>query len=165
MTAEHVAGSETGAIHGEITGHDETWTFDLTPWSNAYSVPAHLSDLAGQYTEEVAPFAHGPWAPPGEMVWTIHEDGRASFWALPYLCTGNGIFTPLGNGESNVYAVAMSISSCDYPYTGYNREYRGLATLSPSDYWGYDTNLRVWLASFSPDWSAVTMWGRRIPGS
>jgi len=159
MSAEHVTGSETGAIHGDITSHDETWTFDLTPWNSAYNVPARLSDLAGQYTEEVAPFAHGG------MVLTIDEDGRASFEAWPYFCFGNGTFTPLGNGDSNVYAVAMSISYCDYPYSQYNREYRGLATLSPSDYWGYDTNLRVWLASFSPDWSAVTMWGRRIPGS
>ena len=158
MSAERVVGSETDAIHGEITGHDETWTFDLTPWSNAYNVPARLSDLAGQYTEEVAPFArHG-------LVMTVDKNGRA-FFQTPLSCTGNGTFTPLGNGESNVYAVAMSISSCDYPYSLYNGEYRGLATLSPSDYWGYDTNLRVWLASFSPDWSAVTMWGGRIPGS
>ena len=78
MSVERTAGSDTGAVHGEITGHDETWTFDLTPWSNVYNVPARLRDLAGQYTEEVAPFARLG------MVLTIDEDGRAFFqaWAL-----------------------------------------------------------------------------------
>ena len=158
MSVERTAGSDTGAVHGEITGHDETWTFDLTPWSNVYNVPARLRDLAGQYTEEVAPFARLG------MVLTIDEDGRAFFQAGPF-CIGNGTFAPLGDGQSNVYAVEMSISYCDYPYSQYKGDYRGLATLSPSDRWGNDTNLRIWLASFSPDWSAVTMWGRRIPGS
>ena len=78
MSVERTAGSDTGAVHGEITGHDETWTFDLTPWSNFYNMPARLRDLAGQYTEEVAPFARLG------MVLTIDEDGRAFFqaWAL-----------------------------------------------------------------------------------
>ena len=89
MTVERTAGGDTGAIHGEITDDGETWTFDLTPWSNFYDVPARLSDLAGQYAEEVAPFARGG------MVLTIDEDGRAFFQALPYLCTGNGTFAPL----------------------------------------------------------------------
>lgn len=158
MSVERAAGQESGAIQGEITGHGETWTFNLTPWSNMYNMPARLSDLAGQYDEEVAPFARAG------MVLTIDEDGRA-FFQTPYLCTGNGTFAPLGDGQVNVFTVEMSISNCDYPYSRYDGEYRGLATLSPSDYWGYDTNLRVWLASFSPDWSAVTLWGRRISGS
>ena len=158
MSVERTAGSDIGAVHGEITGHGETWTFDLTPWSNFYNVPARLRDLAGQYTEEVAPFARRG------MVLTIDEDGRAFFQASSF-CIGNGTFAPLGDAESNVYAVEMSISYCDYPYSRYKGDYRGLATLSPSDYWGDDTNVRVWLTSFSPDWSAVTMWGRRIPGS
>ena len=121
-------------------------------------MPARLRDLPGQYTEEVAPFARLG------MVLTIDEDGRAFFQAGPF-CIGNGTFAPLGDGQSNVYAVEMSISYCDYPYSQYKGASRGLATLSPSDRWRYDTNLRIWLASFSSDWSAVTMWGRRIPGS
>jgi hypothetical protein len=159
MSVEQTAGSATSAVHGEITGHGETWTFDLVSWNNFYNLPARLSDLAGQYQEMVAPFAQGG------MVLTIDKDGRAFFQGSRYLCTGNGTLAPLEDGESNVYAVEMSISNCDYPYIQYNGKYRGLATLSPSDYWGYDTNVRVWLASFSPDWSAVTIWGRRIPGS
>jgi len=149
--------SESGAIHGEITDHDETWTFDLTPWSNYYDMPARLDALGGQYMDEVTPFAH-----PG-TVFTIDADGRAFFQSPAYFCTGNGTFTPLGDGETNIFAVEMSIANCDYPYSQYNRDYHGLATLSPSDYWAYDTNVRVWLASSSPDWTAVTMWGRRIP--
>jgi hypothetical protein len=159
MSMYNTSGGDTGAIHGEITGHGETWTFDLAPWSNYYNMPAHLSSLAGQYTELVAPFAQGG------TVLTIDEDGRAFFQGSLYLCTGNGTFAPLGDGESNVYTVEMSISNCEYPYIQYDGEYRGLATLSPSDYWAHDTNVRIWLASFSPDWSAVTMWGRKIPGS
>ena len=159
ISVEPTAGSDASAVHGQITRHGETWSFDLTPWNNFYDLPARLSDLAGQYTEEVAPFAR-----PG-MVLTIDAGGRAFFQAPAYLCTGNGTFAPLGNGESNVYTVEMSISNRDYPYSQANGDYRGLATLSPSDYWGDDANLRVWLASFSPDWSAVTMWGSRIPGS
>lgn len=158
MSVERTAGSETGEIHGEITGHDETWTFNLAPWSNYYEQRARLSALAGQYNEEIAPFARNG------MVLTIDEDGRA-FFQSGYLCTGNGTFAPLGDGESNVFTVEMSISNCDYPYVQFNGEYRGLATLSPSDYWAYDTNVRIWLASFSPDWSAVTMWGSLIPDS
>ena len=91
--------------------------------------------------------------------------GRAFFQSPTYLCSGSGTFAPLGDGESNVFTVEMSISECDYPYPGVGGDYRGLATLTPSDYWGYDTNVRIWLVSFSPDWSAVTMLGSRIPGS
>ena len=158
ISVESTADSESGAVRGEITGHGETWTFDLAPWSTFYGVPARLSDLAGQYTEEVAPLAGR------NMVLTIDEVGRAFFQAWS-LCVGNGTFAPLGDGEFNVYEVEMSISNCDYPYTQYNGDYHGLATLSPSQYSGNDANVRIWLASFSPDWSAVTMWGRRIPGS
>jgi hypothetical protein len=156
LSAEPTAGSENGSIHGEITGHDETWTFSLTPWSNYYNQPADLGALAGQYNEEVAPFARNG------MVLTIDEDGRAFFQA-GYLCTGNGTIAPLGDGEVNVFTVEMSISNCDYPYIQYNGDYEGLATISPSDYWAYDANVRIWLASFSPDASAVTLWGRSIP--
>ena len=77
VRAERIAGSDTGSIHGAITGHDETWTFDLTPWSNYYDLPADLSDLAGQYNEEVAPFARNG------MVLTIDNDGRAFFQSGP----------------------------------------------------------------------------------
>ena len=87
MTVERTAGGDTGAIHGEITDDGETWTFDLTPWSNFYDVPARLSDLAGQYAEEVAPFARGG------MVLTIDEDGRAF----------SGIAVPL-HGQRNICA-------------------------------------------------------------
>jgi hypothetical protein len=119
-----------------------------------------LSDLAGQYTEEVVPFAGGG------MVLTIDEDGHGFFQASPFLCTGNARFVPHGDGNFNVFAVQMTIASCDYPYFQYNGEYSGLATLSPGDYWGENyTNLRIWLASFSPDWSAMTLWASRIPGS
>ena len=145
--------NESGAIQGTIAGHGETWTFDLQPWSNYYNLPARLSDLEGRYTELVAPFARGG------MPVTIDANGRASFGA-PGLCSGSGTFTPQGTGRFNVFEVTMSIVGCDYPYSQYNGDYRGLATLSPSDYWAYDSNLRVWLRSFSPDWSAVTMWGR-----
>lgn len=158
MDLERTGGNANGAIQGSISGHGERWTLDLTLWSNMYNVPARLSDLAGQYNEEVAPFARSG------MVLTIDEDGRA-FFQTPFSCTGNGTFALHGDGRFNVFSVTMSISLCDYPYTRYNGEYRGLATLSPSDYWGYDSNVRIWLASFSPDWSAVTMGGRRIPGS
>ena len=157
MSVERAPGSEVGAIQGVITDDDETWTFDLTPWSTAYNVPARLDGLAGQYTEEVAPFG-------SNMVLTIDEEGRAFFQAWS-LCIGNGTFAPYGDGSFNVFDVQMSIANCDYPYSQYNGEYRGFATLSPSDYSGSDTNVRIWLVSYSPDWSAVTMWGRRIPGS
>jgi hypothetical protein len=155
-SVERTEGSEVGAIHGNITGHGETWTLDLTPWSGTYNVPARLSDLAGQYTEEAAPFiASG-------MVLTIDEDGRA-FFQTPLSCTGNGTFTPHGDGSLNVFEVEMSIAMCDYPYSQYNKEYHGFATLSGSDIWDYDyaRNLRIWLVSFSPSWTAVTMWARR----
>jgi hypothetical protein len=155
LTVERLEGSDTGDIKGQITGHGETWTLSLRPWNKFYDLDSRLSDLAGQYAEEVAPFARGG------MVLTIDRDGRAFFQTADF-CTGNGNFTPHGNGNANVFEVEMSISNCDYPYSQYDGEYRGMATLSPSDYWADDINVRVWLRSFSPDWSAVTLWGRRI---
>jgi hypothetical protein len=96
------------------------------------------------------------------MVLTIDDDGRA-FFQSGYLCTGNGTFAPLGDGNANVFTVEMSIAGCDYPYIHYDGEYKGLATISASDYWAYDANVRIWLAGFSPDFSALTLWGRLIP--
>jgi hypothetical protein len=159
ISLERNEGGQTGAIHGEITGHGESWRLDLTPWSSNYRIPARLSDLAGLYTEEVAPFGGAG------MVLNIDQNGHAFFQASLNYCTGNGTFAPHGDGRFNVFAVRMTISSCDFPYFQYDGEYRGLATLSPGDYWGYDTNLRIWLADPSPPWHAVTLWGRRIPGS
>jgi len=158
LAVERDEDGETDAIRGEISGHGEIWTFKLVPWGNYYELHARLSDLAGQYTEEVVPFARGG------MVLTIDLDGRA-FFQTPDFCTGNGVFVPQGNGNVNVFEVEMSISNCDYPYSQYDGEYHGLATMSPSHFWADDVNVRVWLRSFSPDWSAVTLWGRRIPGS
>jgi hypothetical protein len=56
----------------------------------------------------------------------------------------------------------MTIANCDYPYALYNSTFQGLATLSPSSAWDYDTNVRIWLASFSPGWKAVTLWGNQL---
>jgi hypothetical protein len=146
-------------IRGHIAADGETWTFEFESWSNYYSQPARLGELAGQYDELVAPFARGG------MVLTIDRNGSAFFQAPTYHCTGTGLFVPHGDRDVNVFTVEMTISNCDYPYSQYNGEYRGLATMSPSDYWAYDMNVRIWLASSSPDWSAVTMWGQRIPGN
>jgi hypothetical protein len=155
LSARRAGGS--GAIRGEIDGHGEIWTLDLNPWGSAYNEPARLSDLTGLYSELVAPFARD-----GGLVVRVDPDGRAFFQGFPYLCTGNGLFAPRGNGDRNVFDVEMTISSCDYPYSLLNGEYRGLATLSPSSILGTDSNLRVWLARFSPQSSAIAMWGGRL---
>ena len=159
LTVERVGTGQTGVIHGAITGHGETWITDLTSWSAMYNLPARLSDLRGQYAEEYSSFS-----PPG-FILTIDEDGRA-FFQSSWGCTGNGMFVPLGNGSADVFSVTMSVANCvGIPMFLLNAVYRGLATISPSDYWGYDTNLRIWLTTPSNGAMAVTLWGQRIPGS
>jgi hypothetical protein len=149
--------ADSGAIRGEIAGHGEIWTLDLTPWTSAYNQPARLGDLTGLYTELVAPFAGD-----GGLVVRVDPDGRTFFQGFPYLCSGNGTISPHGDGSRNVFDLEMTIDGCDYPYSLLNGEYRGLATLSPSSIRGTDSNLRVWLARFAPQSSAIVMWGARM---
>jgi hypothetical protein len=59
---------------------------------------------------------------------------------------GNGQSRPHLDGVVSVYDVSLSILGCQPPYDYLNGTYSGLASISPSDYWDYDTLLRMWLS-------------------
>jgi hypothetical protein len=136
--------SSTGDLTGqvEIPSNEANWSFDLRSWDHHHNMPASLERLAGQYAEELAPFATDP-----DMVVNIDRNGAMFFQSAASGCTGNGTVTPHGDSSSNVYDVVLVIEGCNDPHSKWNGTHDGLATTSPSDYWSYDTLLRIWFAN------------------
>ena len=132
----------------------ETWTLNLQAWSNYYALPARREDLSGQFQEDLAEFAQD-----GDTILSIDDAGQLFFQSAGSGCTGNGIASPHLDGNVNVYEVALTIASCDAPYTHLNGEFEGLATTTPGSYWDYDSFLRVWLSTSDPSAppEAITM--------
>jgi hypothetical protein len=137
----------------------ETWSLDMYSFSNYYvDLPATQGGLEGQYQEELADFALS-----GDTIIKIDAMGVLSFQSASSGCTGNGQVRPHLNGAVNVYDVSLTISACNAPYNYLNSTFEGLATISPSDEWDYDSNLRMWLSQPNPDVSgasppALTTW-------
>ena len=149
------SGEARGEIEVTTAKGVETWTLNLKAWSNYYGLPARRDDLSGQFQEDLAEFAQD-----GDTILSIDDAGTA---LLPRSagsgCTGNGIVSPHLDGNVNVYKVALTIASCDAPYTHLNGEFEGLATTTPGSYWDYDMFLRVWLSTSDPSAppEAITM--------
>jgi hypothetical protein len=152
---EQVAQNGLDGIRGALEVDGKTWELDLTAWSNTYTAPARLENLAGTYVEKQAEFATGD-----DTIINVDGAGRLFFQESTHFCTGNGTLAPHGDASYNVFDVTLTIENCDYPYDGLNGEYRGLATTSTSGYWDYDSNLRIWTSRSSPAFAAVTMWGQ-----
>jgi hypothetical protein len=159
-----VASVDTPAvIQGNIlvttSAGTETWSLNMGSFSNYYvDLPATYADIEGNYQEELADFALS-----GDTIISIDAEGVLSFRSASSGCTGNGQLRPHLNGAVYVYDVALTISGCNAQYSYFNGTYEGLATISPSSEWDYDSNLRMWLSQPNPDVSgpsppALTTW-------
>jgi hypothetical protein len=139
-------------LHGEIEvatpGGVETWSVDLGGWPN------QGRGLAGQYRELLAEFERD-----GDVVINIDDTGQLFFQGASSRCMGNGQLSPHLDGQANVYDVTLTIALCSGTYAHVNGAYTGLATTGPSDYWNYDTLLRVWVSTSDADAppAAITM--------
>ena len=148
-----------GTILVTASAGTETWSLDMYSFSNYYvDLPATQAGLEGQYQEQLADFALS-----GDTIIKIDAMGMLSFQSASSGCTGNGQVRPHLNGAVNVYDVSLTISGCNATYNYLNSTFKGLATLSPSDEWDYDSNLRMWLSQPNPDVSgasppALTTW-------
>ena len=132
----------------------EFWTLALQPWNNVYPFGIELAHAAGQYRERIAEFAADD-----DTLVVIDETGQLFFQSAGSGCTGNGIVTP--DPEFNVLEIALTIEACNGSFSYLNGDHSGLGTFSTSDYWNYDSVLRVWLSksgTASPR-AAFTMWG------
>ena len=154
-----------GDLHGEIkvSVNDalSTWTLELSPWIYDYGQPASPHSIARQFTELLAEFSID-----GDTTVSIDSAGRLFFQSAHSGCTGNGTVLPHLDGAFNVYDVALTIASCNAPYAYLNGGFEGLASTSPSDYWGYDSLLRIWLSKHAeePSPAAVVMSGQLFNG-
>ena len=132
-------------IQGQIlvttSAGTETWSLDLGSWPNYYTLPATPAGLAGHYQEALAEFSTN-----GDTIISMAADGSLFFQGAGSGCMGNGQSRPHLAGAVSVYDVSLSISGCQAPYDYLNRTFSGLASVSPSDYWDYDTVLRMWLS-------------------
>lgn len=152
-----LAGSKTwaGELRVETTEGIVIWVIQLDPWENYYLMPAQFSHIEGTYTESLAEFVGD-----GAAVLSIDATGLLFFQSAQSGCVGNGSLTPHLDGDFNVYDVTIDIASCNAPYDRLNGGFEGLATTSPTDFWGYDLALRTWLSktAASPTPAAVTTW-------
>ena len=134
-----------GDIQGKIlvttSAGTEAWSLDLINFNNYYVLPASQGGLAGHYKEELAEFALR-----GDAIISIDAAGVLFFQSPGSGCTGNGQLRPHLDGAVDVYDVSLTISGCDTSHSTLNSTFDGLATLSPSSKWDYDTNLRMWLS-------------------
>ena len=147
-------------IKGEIqvTANDTTeiWSVDLQPFGNDSELRARLESVQGTYQEVLAEFALD-----GDTIISVNLAGLLFFQSAHSGCMGNGTLAPHLDGEFDIYDVALVIESCNVPYDYLNGEFVGLATITPSSVWDYDSLLRTWLSrkdgAQSP--AAVTMLG------
>jgi len=157
--------SSAGDLSGEleilnVDGTRPTWTLDLRSWDNYYTIPASMKRLAGQYAEELAPFA-----PDGDAIVNIDETGKMFFQSAASGCIGNGTVQPHHFSGINVFNVVLDIEGCRDAHSKWNGTHDGLATTSPSDYWSQDILLRIWFTN-RHNWdvprNAFLMSGRRL---
>lgn len=134
---------------------DRLWQLDLASWDHYFNLPARLDGIAGQYREELAEFG------PDGMLLNLDTAGRLSFRSAHTGCAGEGSLSPHGDGSRLVFEVTLDVVDCASPYGHLVARYTGLATMSPSGYWDYDSNLRMWLSNSDEAAPvAVTTWGR-----
>jgi hypothetical protein len=152
MTLQRVPGEIEGSLRVVSSQPDETWTLRLQPWSHYYQLPAGSVSTAGSYLEYVAEFVHDT-----DTVVTIDGQARMQFQSPSSGCTGNGALAAHGNGQRAVFDVTLILASCRADHAYLNGEYTGLATFAPTNYWGYDMTLRIWLSRPGGD-AAFMMW-------
>ena len=131
-----------GTIRVTTSQGEETWFLELWQWENYHGTPALVETVAGNYRELVAALAEG-----GDVILTIDQAGQLFLQSAASGCTAVGRLAPHLEGQVNAFDVTLSIDGCDAAHASLNGEFTGLATGTPSDYWGYDQLLRVWLSS------------------
>lgn len=132
----------------------EIWPVVLDQWRIHYLVPSKQRGLEGSWTELVAEFVGD-----GSSVVTVDAQGRLFFQSPAAGCTGNGTLAPYLDGNFNVFDFALSVGNCTGSYSYLNGEYAGLATTTPTDWWGYDSAIRAWMSKtgVAQPSAAVTM--------
>jgi hypothetical protein len=128
------------------------WFLDLDYWPNDYEQPAR--SLAGEYREDIVEFSAN-----GDTIINVDGNGSLFFQSVSSGCVGNGLVRPHLDGRYGAYDIGLTLANCKAPYTHLNGEYAGLAAESPSDYWDYDDELRIWVSSTTagPTAPALTM--------
>jgi hypothetical protein len=131
----------------------EIWQVVLDPWRLYYKYVVSPRMLEGLYSETTAEFARA-----GETILDVNTHGRVFFQSPVNNCVGNGTMTP--RADVGVVDVEMRIENCQGRFAYLNGRYRGFSTFSQSDYWGYDSVLRTWLAkpTSAAEPAAITMW-------
>jgi len=134
----------------------ESWSLRLDRWEDWYDYPANVSSYAHGFEETLAEFVVS-----GDTFVNVDANGRLFLQSAHSGCTGNGTMRPHLDGAFDVYDVVLSLANCAEPFAYLNREFEGLASSTPSNYWGYDVVVRVWLSTpnGAPDPAAIVMLG------
>jgi hypothetical protein len=135
----------------------ETWPLALSPWDNYYVVPVQLPQYPSQYIEQIAEFSEN-----GDTILTIDAAGAVFFQSAGTGCTANGHIE--ADTEFNVLDVSLELASCNGAFAYLNGDFSGVGTFSASNYWNYDTVLRLWLArsGMAGPPAALTLWSLPI---
>lgn len=145
-----------GEIHVTENEATELWSLDLQPLGNYSGLRARLGYVQGTYQEGLAEFVLD-----GDTLMSVNFAGQLFFQSAHSGCIGNGKLAPHLDGEFDIYDATLAITNCRAPYDYLNGEFEGLATLTPSSAWDYDSLLRIWLTGRDRPQSqaAVTMLG------
>lgn len=144
-TADIEIAATTGGFVAKLrvatSSGDETWLLDVGEHSLWYDTLAY-GPPSGLYHETLAQFALA-----GDVVLRIDDAGLLFFQSPDSGCTGNGTVSSHLDGEYSVWDVGLHIESCNAPYAFLNGDFDGLATVSQSGYWDYDTWLIMFLTT------------------
>jgi hypothetical protein len=147
-----------GEIQGELevatAGQSEVWSLHLLQWMDDGPV------FPAQFQELLAEFALA-----GAVVVTVDSSGRLFFQSASSGCVGNGTLLASGpDGSAGISELTLLMESCTGPYAYLNGIYNGLALMTPSSEWDYDSWLRIWLSKGDGQTppAAVTMLGELL---
>ena len=88
-----------------------------------------------------------------------------SFQSANSGCTGNGLVRVHLDGSYNAFDVALTIGNCKAPHTDMNGTFAGLATVTSSSKWDYDSLLCMWLSKRDPSQPAAMTTLAAPPGT
>jgi hypothetical protein len=134
-----------GELRVSTAQGSETWTLDLHRWTEQFVGGVRVGMVAGQYCEALAAFALDD-----DTIVNVDQAGQVSFQSANSGCTGNGTVRVHFDGSHNAFDVALTIGNCKAPHVDMNGTFTGLATITGSSKWDYDTMLRMWLSKDDP---------------
>jgi hypothetical protein len=155
VTDAAIEASLQGEIQVVTSDGTETWSLNMGLWS-FYVGDAPIPLPSGQFTELIAEFASS-----SDVVVNVDSSGGLFFQSPGSGCVGNGTSTPHAAGPIGISDVTLLMESCSGAYAYLNGTYTGLALVSPSNIWQYDSLLQIWLSKGSADGSpaGLTMFG------